>query len=76
MDGKCCSERSADFNGDGLAGVDIGDFEIWKSYFGESARGEDSIAPSAVPEPSSVALLVLAIATVAGRFARRQQLRR
>ncbi len=45
--------------GDGLPGVDSADYEVWKSHFGE---GNSAASESArVPEPTTLALLMLAI---------------
>ena len=48
---------NADVNGDGV--VDIGDFTIWADNFGNTAgaSGSPGSSPTAVPEPSSFALL-------------------
>ncbi|WP_425397365.1 DUF7453 family protein [Aeoliella sp.] len=45
--------------GDGLPGVDSTDYEVWKSHFGQSDSA--GVESARVPEPSTLALLMLAI---------------
>ncbi|WP_425396417.1 LamG-like jellyroll fold domain-containing protein [Aeoliella sp.] len=46
-------------NGDGVAGIDINDYQVWKQNFGMSSAAVAS-SVNAVPEPASIALLALA----------------
>jgi len=58
----------ADGNGDGI--VNEPDYDVWKAHFGVAAGGMGAIGATqcAVPEPVSLALLVLgALAAVAAR---------
>lgn len=48
-------------NGDGANGVDAEDYNLWKSNFGQSYSGSAGLSQSPVPEPGSVALLVVGI---------------
>lgn len=52
-------ESALNGNGDG-GGVTVADYQYWKDRFGNS--GSAAIASSAVPEPGSIALLVLGMA--------------
>ncbi len=56
-------------NGDETGGssglVDAADYALWKSHFGEASVGSGGLAnTSAVPEPGSLVLLLLAVATL------------
>ena len=53
---------AADGNGNGI--VDSGDFEVWKANFGNHSG---SGASAAVPEPSTLALLVVGILVMSAR---------
>jgi hypothetical protein len=51
--------------------IDAGDYEVWRSHFGETiSRSSDAIASanasSAVPEPDASLLLAVALFAVAG----------
>jgi hypothetical protein len=45
--------------------IDAGDFDVWKSHYGEMAGGPGTGGSAAVPEPASVAMLIIAIAWLA-----------
>ena len=49
--------------------IDEADYTVWKSNFGNSGSGQSGLTTTAVPEPSSVVLVVLAIWGL-GRFPR------
>jgi Dockerin type I domain/Metallo-peptidase family M12B Reprolysin-like/PEP-CTERM motif len=55
---------AADGNGNGR--IDDGDFTIWRSHFG-ATNGAGQVLPSAVPEPGTSALLLVAVAVLAVR---------
>ena len=60
------NETSLNGNGDGLNGVDQGDYDRWKLHFGEGAMGSGGAAlagGTAVPEPATWLLVSLATAT-------------
>lgn len=59
-------------NGDGVAGVGPGDFDLWKANFGDvpGGGGGSSLAASAVPEPGTWLLGLCALAI--GRLGRRR----
>jgi hypothetical protein len=59
-------------NGDGVAGVGPGDFDLWKANFGDvpGGAGGSSLAASAVPEPGTWLLVLSALAV--GRLGRRR----
>ena len=40
-------------DGDGNGKIDAGDYDVWKSHFGNGA-GSRQLASSAVPEPASI----------------------
>jgi sugar lactone lactonase YvrE len=64
--------NGADGNGDGI--VDAADYTIWRDHFAPAAGGG---AASAVPEPATVALLVLgSVLAVGARMMGRMPLRR
>ena len=52
-------------DGDGNHAVDVADYDLWKSHFGETAgSGAGATAASAaVPEPSTVVMLIIAAAS-------------
>jgi hypothetical protein len=50
---------TADSNGNGV--VDAGDYDVWKANFGNHS-GAGAIVTAAVPEPSTVVLMILAAA--------------
>jgi len=52
-------ESSLNGNGDGLNGVDAGDYARWKAHFGESAAASATLLSSAVPEPATLASLIV-----------------
>lgn len=47
------------FNGDGANGVDAEDYNLWKSNFGQLYPASASLAQSPMPEPGTLALLVV-----------------
>ncbi len=51
---------------DGSGTVDTGDYEIWRSTFGQDLTMTGSLLapPTSIPEPTGVALIAIAIATV------------
>jgi hypothetical protein len=57
-------ETSINGNGDGLNGVDAADYDLWKLHFGEMA-GSGGLAGGAVPEPTSLVLLMLGLTSLA-----------
>jgi PEP-CTERM motif-containing protein len=59
-------------DGDGDTIVDAGDFDVWRAHFGQTASGSGSNlnASNAVPEPSSLVLLLAAL--FVGTFRRRR----
>lgn len=57
-------ETSLNGNGDGMNGVDAGDYTRWKNNFGVMA-GAGGATTSAVPEPTTAALMMLALALLA-----------
>ena len=50
---------TGDFNGDGK--VDVNDLTILLSHFGQTAAASGLASPSAVPEPSTLALSAVAL---------------
>lgn len=60
------------FRGDGIPGVDAGDYQVWATNYGESYVAA-AAAASSVPEPQTWVLLALA---VLGRFALPKKLER
>ena len=55
------NESSLGGAGDGLNGVDLADYRIWRANFGVSAASTNSGTATLVPEPSAVALLLIAV---------------
>ncbi len=51
-------------DGDGSGTIDEADYDVWKSYYGAMA-GSGSLANSAVPEPASAILTMLAVVLAA-----------
>ena len=57
---------AADGNGNGT--IDAGDYTVWLSNFGRAyGSGSGATAPSAVPEPASLPMLLAAAALIAFR---------
>ena len=48
--------------------VDQADYDDWRAHFGNSAGGGSAIGASQVPEPGSIALILLAAVIVATRL--------
>ena len=65
---------AADGNGDGT--IDTKDYDVSRAYFGKvfspAAAAENLLATAAVPEPSSVLLVVIGL-TAAGRILARRR---
>jgi T5SS/PEP-CTERM-associated repeat protein len=59
-------------NGDGLNGVDEGDYMLWKANFGNTSLASGAAGLAAVPEPTSGILLVIG-ALLAGGATRRRR---
>jgi hypothetical protein len=57
-------------DGDWSGIVDAGDFRVWRANVGRTTAG-GGMGDSAVPEPSTVALLLVCLASLAGRRRRR-----
>jgi GH35 family endo-1,4-beta-xylanase len=55
-------ETNISFNGDG-GDIGLGDYAVWKSQYGNTAPGAGGLA-AAVPEPTAVALLLIALGLV------------
>ncbi|WP_197528422.1 beta strand repeat-containing protein [Aeoliella mucimassa] len=52
-------------NGDGIDGVTVADYDVWKGNFGATwAASLDAVGGAAVPEPTSIFLLVAATAAL------------
>ena len=52
-------EEAISHNGDGMNGVDMADYLIWKANYGMTAGATSLLAPaSSTPEPSAIALCV------------------
>jgi len=58
------NESSLNGNGDGLNGVDAGDYARWKAHFGESTAASATLLSSAVPEPAVLTSLVVGLLTI------------
>jgi hypothetical protein len=70
--GQTGLKLEADGDGDGI--VDAADYDIWRKYFGDT--GSPLLAPSSsIPEPSSLALSILAGFVLIARPRASQQLR-
>jgi len=67
MSGQTGAALAADGNNDGS--VNVLDFSVWKSHFGETLGGSGGLA--AVPEPASAVLLMISFLASTG--ARRQR---
>lgn len=52
---------NGDSTGTSAGIIDEADYTVWKSNYGNSGSGQGGLAATAVPEPSSVVLIVLAI---------------
>lgn len=55
------SEDALNGNGDGMNGVDIGDYNLWSQQFGAAGGGSGG---SAVPEPTTMLLLAMSVAAI------------
>ncbi|MGD9632916.1 MAG: PEP-CTERM sorting domain-containing protein [Pirellulales bacterium] len=64
-------ESSLNGNGDGANGVDAGDYTLWKTNFGMS-NGSGAGAVASVPEPTSLAIVVLGLIGGVGHRRRRR----
>lgn len=62
---------NGDDTGDSAGRIDEADLVVWKSQFGTSSSGLGSVSLGLVPEPSSVALGLFAVAGL-GAFAKRR----
>jgi hypothetical protein len=58
--GQAGSGLAAD--GDGNGKIDNGDFDVWRLFFGESAGGSAANGNAAVPEPSTMLMLLFGAA--------------
>ncbi|QDU56032.1 LamG-like jellyroll fold domain-containing protein [Aeoliella mucimassa] len=56
--------------GDGANGVDMADYNLWKANFGLSSSPVSGLSEAAVPEPSTLFMLVIGVVAVAGRKVR------
>jgi hypothetical protein len=64
-------ESGINNNGDG-GGVTASDYTFWRARFGNTAgSGSGSLSPAAVPEPSSLGILILAMGVMGIGWARR-----
>jgi len=53
---------------DGLGGAFVAaDYDVWKAHFGETMGSGSSLSAAAVPEPTTMALILAGLALVAGR---------
>jgi hypothetical protein len=52
------------------ASVDETDYDVWKSHFGQTLSGGGSLGSNAAPEPTSLAMLLLAISILAAKSRR------
>lgn len=50
--------------------VDETDYDVWKSHFGQTLNGGGSLGSNAVPEPTSLAMLLLAVLILAAKSCR------
>lgn len=60
------NEANLGWNGDGIAGIDEGDYEVWAANYGASLP----VTTAAVPEPASALLSLVALASLL-QFSRR-----
>ena len=51
---------SSGADGDGNVTIDSDDYDVWRNHFGQSAGGAGSYVIASVPEPATLALLILA----------------
>ncbi|HEX3598708.1 MAG TPA: dockerin type I domain-containing protein, partial [Lacipirellulaceae bacterium] len=57
--GQSGTGLAADGNNNGI--IDAGDFDVWRAHFGQTAgSGAGAIANGSIPEPTALALLMLA----------------
>lgn len=66
--GQMAAGLAAD--GDASGTVDVADYELWRAHFGRTAATSSENASPAVPEPASVALVLIASAIAALRGGR------
>ena len=57
--GQTGTGLAADGNGNGA--IDNGDYNVWRAHFGQTGSGSSTVANAAVPEPSTLALLIVGI---------------
>lgn len=65
-------EANINNSGDG-GDVGPGDYDLWKSQYGESLPGSGGLAAGVIPEPGALVLATLAIATFCASPCRRQR---
>lgn len=73
LDQNAVNGTGADGDGNGV--IEIADYDYWKARFGNTAgSGAGAVAAAAVPEPSSLGLLLFAVAVcgMRGRFGSRR----